>query len=243
MADIEYSEEEIVNAAERFKSQSSLIDDYIQKLGRVLEEYEDAIIEPEYTRDLHNKQNEITDAAADQLKEVMYELAHTRDRIDHLTRAIVHFAADQKGMLEGAYSHLKLANADIAFNPSKIEPKDSDDADRYAPGNEDAEGNRYDADRVSEDVEGYKSATPSRKVDDGPYYDEKSSQPVNNSDPDRDADSSQPAKGSGPNHPVSSPTPAIDSEIIPENSENLAYKFYTDPEEAAASGSTPRPTP
>ena len=80
-------------------------------------------------------QKKIAEAGKDRLIDTKYELLHTADRVDHFGRSIMDFLAEFADLKDETYKALQLANADIGFRISKLEPDaKSDDADRYRKG-------------------------------------------------------------------------------------------------------------
>lgn len=135
MPTIKLSDEEMLAMAKKLNSLKGELDKKAMKLSKVQDVFDENVIEEEWCPELRDVQKKIAEAGKDRLIDTKYELLHTADRVDHFGRSIMDFLAEFADLKDETYKALQLANADIGFRISKLEPDaKSDDADRYRKG-------------------------------------------------------------------------------------------------------------
>lgn len=135
MPTIKLSDEEMLAMAKKLNSLKGELDKKAMELSKVQDVFDENVIEEEWCPELRDVQKKIAEAGKDRLVDTKYELLHTADRVDHFGRSIMDFLAEFADLKDETYKALQLANADIGFRISKLEPDaKSDDADRYRKG-------------------------------------------------------------------------------------------------------------
>lgn len=135
MPTIKLSDEEMLAMAKKLNSLKGELDKKAMELSKVQDVFDENVIEEEWCPELRDVQKKIAEAGKDRLIDTKYELLHTADRVDHFGRSIMDFLAEFADLKDETYKALQLANADIGFRISKLEPDaKSDDADRYRKG-------------------------------------------------------------------------------------------------------------
>lgn len=135
MPTIKLSDEEMLAMAKKLNSLKGELDKKAMELSKVQDVFDENVIEEEWCPELRDVQKKIAEAGKDRLIDTKYELLHTADRVDHFGRSIMDFLAEFADLKDETYKALQLANADIGFRISQLEPDaKSDDADRYRKG-------------------------------------------------------------------------------------------------------------
>lgn len=135
MPTIKLSDEEMLAMAKKLNSLKGELDKKAMELSKVQDVFDENVIEEDWCPELRDVQKKIAEAGKDRLIDTKYELLHTADRVDHFGRSIMDFLAEFADLKDETYKALQLANADIGFRISKLEPDaKSDDADRYRKG-------------------------------------------------------------------------------------------------------------
>lgn len=135
MPTIKLSDEEMLAMAKKLNSLKGELDKKAMELSKIQDVFDDNVIEEDWCPELRDVQKKIAEAGKDRLIDTKYELLHTADRVDHFGRSIMDFLAEFADLKDETYKALQLANADIGFRISQLEPDaNSDDADRYRKG-------------------------------------------------------------------------------------------------------------